>query len=86
MSAATLAAAFSVCSCSFFACSAAASQSVSGFVQAPYPPYLKGEGWGFPQFHLFSPRPHKRENGTLNGIPGVTPLPQFRFEGGGGIP
>ena len=38
----------------------------------------RGGGWGVPQFHLFS-LPHKRENGTLNGIP----LPQFHFEGGG---
>ena len=51
-----------------------------------YPPYLKGEGGGdpVPQFHVFSP-PRKRENGTLNGIPGVT-LPQFQFEGGGDAP
>ena len=28
--------------------------------------------------------PHKRANGTLNGIPGVTPLTQFHFEVGWG--
>ena len=45
-------------------------------------PYLKGEGAGGPQFHFLT-LPHKREHGTINGIPGVSPLPQFHFEGGG---
>ena len=48
---------------------------------APPSPYLKGKGGGGPQFHLYS-LPHKRENGTTNGIPGVTPWsPNSIFEG-----
>ena len=42
------------------------------------PPTLRGGGCGVPQFHLFT-LPRKRENGTKNGIPGVTPLLQFHF-------
>ena len=29
--------------------------------------------------------PHQMENEALNGVPGVTPLPQLHFEGGGDL-
>ena len=45
-------------------------------------PTLRGRGVGGPQFHLYS-LPHKRENGTTNGFPGVTSLPTSNFEGWG---
>ena len=45
----------------------------------------KFRGWGVPQFNLFSLSLQKGKWVTPNRIPGVTPLPQFHFEGGDSI-
>ena len=43
-----------------------------------HPPTFRRRGVGGPHFHLSS-LPHKKENGTTNGIPEVTPHSQFHF-------